>query len=138
MSEQEQPSALPGASVQDTSPVDSAPSVLFPKIARQVYDVLHDDDRHEVWIGIKLRTPAKGKLSKDGPVVDLEMSFDPLSIVMSLDAAKQEVIMALSKDNQMLNQELQRKAALQTNGVMGRLNAGLGDLFNKGKTLIRQ
>src|ERR1700676_3061365 len=106
----------------------SEPIVNFPKIHRHVFDVIHDDERNEVWVGIRLRSTAKGRIEKDGPIEDVEVGLDPISIIISLDAAKQEVLMALSQDNQKLSAERQRKLALKTTGLLGRINSGLKSL----------
>ena len=116
--------------------VSSEPLVNFPKIQRHVFDVLHDDERHEVWIGVKLRTPAKAKFTEDGPIEDIEMSFDAVSILVSLDAAKQEVLMALSKDSKMLQEHLQRRQSLNKSGILSRVNHSVGKIFDRAKSLI--
>jgi hypothetical protein len=107
----------------------AAEVVSFPTIKRQVFDVLHDDERNEVWIGMKLRQTVKARLTKDGPVEDVEVNIDQISAIISLDAAKQEVIMALGRDCQALNEKRQRQQALKANGVLGRLTDGLGRAF---------
>ena len=119
-SEVEQPSALPGADIP------AEPIVNFPAIKRQVFDVLHDDERNEVWIGMKLRQTVKGKRSENGPIEDIEVNIDGLSAIICLDAAKQEILMALGRDSQMLNEKRQRQNALKGNGILDRLTAGLG------------
>ena len=119
----EQPSALPGAEIA------AEPIVNFPAIKRQVFDVLHDDERNEVWIGLKLRQMVKGRRSENGPVEDIEVNIDGLSAMICLDAAKQEVMMALGRDTQMLNEKRQRQQALKGNGILSRLTDGLGKAF---------
>ncbi len=49
----------------------------------------------------------------------------------AFDAAKQEVLLALGKDAQALNEQRARRAALKDNGILGRLTAGLGKVFSK-------
>jgi hypothetical protein len=117
---------------------------VFPAIKRQVFDVLFDDDKSEVWIGMKLRQTVKGQMMdprtrQPGPVQDIEVNTDALAILISLDSAKQEVIIALNKDAQALNEKRQRQAMLtapsgpQGSSLMDRLSAGLGKTF-AGKT----
>ncbi len=127
---------VPGAASPDIAQAEAAPAVNFPTIQRRVFDVLHDDERHEVWIGVRLRTPVKAKLTEDGPVEDIEMSFDGLSILASLDASKQEVLFALNADSQKLREEIGRKQALRKTGVLGRLTQGLGAAMGRAKSLI--
>ena len=111
----------------------AAEVVSFPAIKRQVFDVLHDDERNEVWIGIKLRQTVKGRLTKDGPIEDIEVNMDQLSAIVCLDTAKQEVLMALGRDGNQLAEKRGRQAALKQNGILGRLTDGLGRAF-AGKT----
>jgi hypothetical protein len=106
----------------------------FPDIKRQVFDVLYDDSKHEVWIGVRLRQTIKAqkvdqKTGQRGPVEDIEVNIDPLGAMISLDSAKQELLMALNRDAQILNEERARQEALKSNGIMRRLNSGLGKVF---------
>ena len=71
-----------------------------------------------------------------GPVEDVEVNIDGVGIIVCLDAAKQEVILALGRDQQALNEKKQRREMLNGNGLMGRLNAGLGKAFAAGKSLL--
>ncbi len=108
----------------------------FPKIRRVLWDVYHDDERNEVWVGIKCRYTAKGRTREGGPIEDVELSHDQLALVTSLDAAKQEVLIALSRDGQQLQEKRARQAALKGNGILDRLTAGLGRAVSAGKSLI--
>lgn len=108
----------------------------FPKIRRLIWDVYHDDERNEIWVGIKCRFTAKGRTRENGPIEDVEMNHDNMSVVTSLDAAKQEALVALARDGQMLNEKRGRQAALKSNGILDRLTAGLGRAVGAGKSLI--
>lgn len=112
------------------------PAVNFPKIRRPLWDVYHDDERNEIWIGVKCRFTAKGRTRENGPIEDVEMNHDGLAVVTSLDAAKQEAIIALSRDMAQLREKHARQAALKGNGILDRLTAGLGRAVNAGKSLI--
>lgn len=112
------------------------PSANFPKIRRQLWDVYRDDERNEIWVGIKCRFTAKGRTREGGPIEDLELNHDSIAIITSLDAAKQEAVIALAKDTQELNEKRPRRAALQGNGLLDRLSAGLGRAVTAGKSLI--
>ncbi len=112
------------------------PEAVFPKIRRPLWDVYHDDERNEIWIGVKCRYTAKGRTSENGPIEDVEMNHDSIAVITSLDAAKQEALIALSRDMQMLNEKRQRQAALKGNGILDRLTAGLGRAVGAGKSLI--
>ncbi len=112
------------------------PAANFPKIRRVLWDVYHDDERNEIWIGVKCRFTAKGRTRENGPIEDIEMNHDQIAVLTSLDAAKQEALIALSRDIQMLNEKRQRQAALKSNGILDRLTAGLGRAVNAGKSLI--
>jgi hypothetical protein len=110
-------------------------AINFPKINRQLWDVFHDDARNELWVGIKMRTIIKAKTRENGPVEDVEVNIDPLSVVTSLDAAKQSLLIEVAKDQQILMEERQRKQALKSNGILDRLTSGLGKTFNVGKSV---
>lgn len=123
---------VPAATENDGDTLIEHPAaevVSFPTIKRQVFDVLHDDERNEVWIGMKLRQTVKARLSEKGPIEDVEVNIDQISAIICLDSAKQEVIMALGRDSQLLNEKRQRQQALKANGVLGRLTDGLGRAF---------
>ena len=107
----------------------AAEVVAFPAIKRQVFDVLYDDERNEVWVGIKLRQTMKAQMKENGPVEDVEVNMDTLSAIVCLDSAKQELLMALARDQQALTEKRQRQQSLKTNGVLGRLTDGLGRAF---------
>ncbi len=116
------------------------PAANFPKITRQFFDVLYDDERSEVWIGMRLRQTMKGRKmlpnGQPGPIEDVEVNADAVGVIVGLDAAKQEVLIALNKDAQALNQKRARQEALKGNGILDRLTAGLGRAVNAGKSLI--
>lgn len=119
----------PGSVEGEDVPEVPAEVVSFPSIKRQVFDVLYDDERNEVWVGIKLRQVMKARLTEKGPVEDVEVNMDTLSAIVSLDSAKQELLMALARDGQALSEKRQRQQALKANGVLGRLTDGLGRAF---------
>ncbi len=102
------------------------PPTNFPKITRRFWDVFHEDERNEIWVGVKVRTTVKGKTSERGPIEDVEVNLDALAVVTAFDAAKQEVLMALMADASMLNEKRARQQALKSNGVLSRLTDGLG------------
>lgn len=112
------------------------PAANFPKIRRVLWDVYHDDERNEVWIGVKCRFTAKGRTRENGPIEDIEMSHDQVALITSLDAAKQEVLIALARDAQQLQEKRARHAALKSTGILDRLNVGLGRAVKAGKSLI--
>lgn len=108
----------------------------FPKIRRPMWDVYHDDERNEIWVGIKCRFTARGQTKENGPIEDVEVNHDSLAVVTSLDGAKQEVMIALQRDMQMLNEKRRARAALKSTGILDRVNAGLGRVLDAGKKLI--
>lgn len=120
----------------DLPPEATEPPANFPKIRRQLWDVYHDDERNEIWVGVKCRFTAKGQTRPNGPVEDVELNHDAMAVMTSLDAAKQEALVALARDQQQLNEKRQRQAALKGNGILDRLNNGLGWAVNAGKSLI--
>jgi hypothetical protein len=130
----EKPAADSVEEVKPDVPAAPEPMPLFPRIKRQVFDVLHDDERNEVWIGLKLRQTMKGQKvypnGLKGPVEDVEVNIDAIAAVVCLDSAKQEVLLALSRDSQLLNDKRNRQAALKGNGILDRLTAGLGKAFS--------
>ena len=105
------------------------PDPIFPRIKRNLFDVLHDDERNEVWIGLKLRQTVKGRTRENGPIEDVELNVSEMATMVALDSMKAEVLMALARDAQLLNEKRQRQAALKGNGVLDRLSAGLGRAF---------
>ena len=133
---------LAGAVAPDASPAAAAPAPtepepIFPSIKRNVFDVLHDDERNECWIGIRLRQTQKmqrrdQRTGAVGPVEDVEINIDPMAVLVALDSAKAEVLMVLNKDTQLLNQKRQRQALIAA-PVKGVSIGGMMDRL--GKTL---
>lgn len=120
------PDAVPATEVTtENVPATPAPVIVFPVITRRFWDVFYDDERHEVWFGVKVRTTIKGQTRENGPIEDVAVNIDATTILVALDAAKQEVMSALMKDSQALNEERARKAALKSTGILDRLTAGL-------------
>lgn len=128
-------------------PEPVAEVVNFPSIKRQFFDVLHDDERHEVWIGMKLRQTIKGqrvdqRTGQRGSVEDMEVSADAIGCLVGIDAAKQEIVLALTRDAQLLNEQRQRQDMLKTptgpqrTSILDRASSALGRAFSAGKTLI--
>lgn len=109
---------------------------VFPKIRRLIWDLFYDDEKNEVWVGIKLRATIKAQTRQGGPVEDVEVNHDVMAIITSLDAVKQEALFALNKDMQALNAKRQRQQALKGSGIIDRLSAGIGDALNKGKSIL--
>lgn len=112
------------------------PAANFPKIRRVLWDVYHDDERNEIWVGVKCRYTAKGRTRENGPIEDVEINHDQIAILTSFDAAKQEALIALARDMQLLHEKRARQAALKGSGLLDRLTAGLGRVVNAGKSLI--
>jgi hypothetical protein len=114
--------------------------VNFPKIVRPIWDAFYDDERNEVWVGVKIRGTVKAQTSPNGPVQDVEVNLDALSLVTSLDAAKQHALQFLGRDAQLLNEKSQRQASLKTPTAQGFLKRTLGgvmdDLKKAGKVLL--
>lgn len=107
----------------------TTPVVNFPVINRRIWDVFHDDERNEIWVGVKCRLTVKGQTKPNGPVEDVEINHDAIVVITSLDAAKQEVLMALGRDAQMLNEKRASRERLKASGILGRLTDGLGKVF---------
>lgn len=116
------------------------PEAIFPKIRRPLWDVYHDDERNEIWVGVKCRFVARGQRAPGAPIEEVEMNHDGMSVVTSLDAAKQEALIALSRDMQQLNEKRARQEALKAprpqGSILDRLTAGLGRAVGAGKSLI--
>lgn len=122
--------------VEIPPPAEAEAPANFPKIRRNLWDVYHDDERNEVWVGVKCRFTANGRTREGGPIEDVEMSHDQIALITSLDAAKQEALIALARDGQQLQEKRARRAALKGSGILDRLTAGLGRAVNAGKSLI--
>jgi len=122
------PAAAP--QTEDLPATPPVPEPVFPPIKRQLYDVLYDDSRNEVWIGVKLRQTLKGRTRPDGPIEDVEVNIDGVSCIVALDGAKQEILVALGRDSQALAEKRARQQALKGNGILDRLTAGLGKAFS--------
>lgn len=114
----------------------ATPPTNFPPLLRRFFDVFHDDERHELWVGIKMRTNIKGQTRNGGPIEDVEVNLDAISIVTALDAAKQEALVVLMRDQQNLNEQRARRAALKDTGVLGRLNLGLSKAVGSAKKIL--
>ncbi len=119
---------------KETIPTEAIPEapVNFPKVSKTA-EAFYDDERHEVWIGVKLRATVKGKTKEDGPVEDIEVNLDPMFTMACLDSVKPNVFQFLMQDGNELMQARARKKALSDNGILSRLSAGLGNIK---KTLI--
>lgn len=125
------------AEAQDV-PAESKPEeqAHFPKIRRLIWDLFYDDEKSEIWIGIKLRTTVKAQTRQNGPIEDVEVNHDAMAIITSLDAVKQESLFALNKDIMALNQKRARQQALKSNGILDRLSAGIGSTIQAGKSIL--
>lgn len=134
------PSELAAVADKIVDGLPPEPAAVFPKIRRPLWDVYRDDERNEIWVGVKCRFTAQGRTVENGPIEVVELNHDAMALVTSLDAAKQEVLIALAKDQQELNEKRQRQAALRAprpqGSVLDRLTAGLGRAVNAGKSLI--
>jgi len=120
----------------DSATVSPEVPVNFPKISRKMWEVFFDDERNEIWIGVKSRQTVRGMRRQGGPLEDIELCVDPLSLLLALDSAKTEAMTALYKDQQVLMEKTQRREALKGNGILDRLSAGLRGTVEAGKKLL--
>ncbi len=110
----------------------AAPAVNLPPLTEgRVTETFYDDERHEVWVGVKLRATVKAKLTPESPVSDVEISLDLPSLFDELLSEHRNVRRFHGIDNQKWQQEMANKQALINGGVLGRLNAGLKRSFDK-------
>lgn len=112
--------------------VEAAPPANFPKLTDgRLTETFYDDERHEVWVAVKLRSTIKAKLTAESPVSDVEISLDLPSLFDEILAEHRNVRHFHTIDFQKWQQEMANKQALINGGVLGRLNAGLKKQFDK-------
>lgn len=112
--------------------VEAAPAVNLPQLTEgRLTETFYDDERHEVWVGVKLRSTVKAKLTAESPVSDVEISLDLPFLFDEILAEHRNVRRFHTIDFQKWQQEMANKQALINGGVLGRLNAGLKKQFDK-------
>ena len=111
---------------------EAAPPVNLPKLGEgRLTETFYDDERHEVWVGVKLRSSIKAKLTPKSPVSDVEVSLDLAALFDEILSEHRNVRRFHTIDFQKWQQEMANKQALLNTGVLGRLNAGLKKQFDK-------
>ena len=112
--------------------VEAATPVKLPQLGEgRLTETFYDDERHEVWVGVKLRSTIKAKLTPESPVSDVEISLDLASLFDEILAEHRNVRRFHGIDFQKWQQEMANKQALINGGVLSRLNAGLKKTFDK-------
>ena len=114
------------------TPTPEAPPINLPKLGEgRLTETFYDDERHEVWIGVKLRSTIKAKLTAASPVTDVEVGLDLPSLFDEILAEHRNVRRFHTIDFQKWQKEMADKQALIGSGVLGRINDGLKKTFSK-------